>query len=98
MAQVTDLAVVDAKTGLSLGTSDGQLKVWTLNADCPTQPIVVSGTKNAFRRPPNTGDEPERPTCLAVSADGQMVAVGTDEGAVLIYELKQVSHLLPPCT
>ena len=86
---VCAVAVADAKTGLSLGR-DGQLKVWNLtpSAEDAGSQILNIDTKKAFRRPKSADDEREIPTCLAVSEDGELVAVGTDEAAVLIYELK----------
>ena len=86
---VIAVAVADAKTGLSLGRTDGQLKVWNLTPVAEdTGPIRNTDTKRAFRRPNKPDDEREVPTCVSVSDDGELVAVGTDEGAVLIYELK----------
>eukprot|EP01043_Picozoa_sp_COSAG02_P022419 COSAG02_NODE_1165_length_14156_cov_58.567191_7_plen_1296_part_00 len=87
---VVSVAVADAKTGLSLGRTDGQLKVWNLTpaAEDAGESIRNTDTKRAFRRPKNADDEREMPTCLAVSDDGELVAVGTDEAAILIYELK----------
>lgn len=87
---VAAVAVADAKTGLSLGRTDGQLKVWNLtpSAEAAGELIRNTDTKRAFRRPKNASDEREMPTCLAVSDDGELVAVGTDEAAILIYELK----------
>jgi WD40 repeat protein len=80
------VAVADAKTGLSLGRTDGQLKVW--NIEDAGHAILNVDTKKAFRRPKSADDEREVPTCIAVADDGELVAVGTDEAAVLIYELK----------
>jgi WD40 repeat protein len=87
---VVAVAVADSKTGLSLGRTDGQLKVWNLTASAEdaSEALLNSDTKKAFRRPKSADDEREVPTCIAVADDGELVAVGTDEAAVLIFELK----------
>ena len=72
----------DQKTALSIG-KDGMIKVWNV----PTG--AVTDSKRAFR-PADPGDEPECPRCIGVSSDDSIVAVGTDEGAMLIWEFKAV--------
>ena len=60
---------------------DGLLVAWNLKTG------YVADTTKASRRP-DPGEEREVPTCVAVSHDNMLVAVGTDEGAVLVWELK----------
>ena len=84
----------DGKTALSVGGKDGRLKLWSLDVQSGKKAPTVSGelldSKNAFRNaaPGVAFDVHELPRCLGLSFDGAVVACGTDEGALLIWDYK----------